>query len=227
MTDHNKDEPISPLAILDLLRKLYEGPQEGSAVYEAARLDAGRLLRILKASPVEPSSDTATPRTDKEAGIWRERCVGHVTADFARQLEREASALAARVKELEASKERIQSLHVGLMQDADDRYMQLYGESLALTARVKRLEDALLARGAMDDPPCFICGYNGPGYYTPSRHACAHRCNLIISQPDAAKETLRALSPTDAPATTGWCKEHAYREPCGVCAAIADAPAGG
>ena len=25
----------------------------------------------------------------------------------------------------------------------------------------------------MDTPPCFICGYAGPGYYQPEKHACA------------------------------------------------------
>ena len=41
--------------------------------------------------------------------------------------------------------------------------------------RVTELEDRLFALGAMDDPPCFCCGYSGSGYYHPEKHKCAER----------------------------------------------------
>lgn len=41
--------------------------------------------------------------------------------------------------------------------------------------RVSRLEDMLFKRGAMNEAPCFCCGYNGPGYYQPEIHPCAKR----------------------------------------------------
>ena len=41
--------------------------------------------------------------------------------------------------------------------------------------RIAKLEDMLFERGAMNEPPCFCCGYNGPGYYQPSTHPCAER----------------------------------------------------
>lgn len=41
--------------------------------------------------------------------------------------------------------------------------------------RIKELEDMLFARGAMEEAPCFCCGYNGPGYYQPDTHPCAKR----------------------------------------------------
>lgn len=41
--------------------------------------------------------------------------------------------------------------------------------------RIKELEDMLFARGAMEEAPCFCCGYNGPGYYQPGTHPCAKR----------------------------------------------------
>jgi len=40
---------------------------------------------------------------------------------------------------------------------------------------VQNYEDMLFARGAMDEAPCFCCGYNGPGYYQPDTHPCAAR----------------------------------------------------
>ena len=31
----------------------------------------------------------------------------------------------------------------------------------------------LFKRGQMTEPPCFVCGYNGEGYYNPTKHPCA------------------------------------------------------
>ena len=42
-------------------------------------------------------------------------------------------------------------------------------------AEVKRLETLLFKLGAMNDPPCFCCGYNGPGYFDVKVHPCADR----------------------------------------------------
>lgn len=36
-------------------------------------------------------------------------------------------------------------------------------------------EEMLFARGAMNEAPCFCCGYNGRGYYQPDAHPCAKR----------------------------------------------------
>ena len=52
---------------------------------------------------------------------------------------------------------------------------QFANEKDLLKAKVKRLEDILFARGAMEEAPCFCCGYNGPGYYQPDQHPCAKR----------------------------------------------------
>lgn len=42
-------------------------------------------------------------------------------------------------------------------------------------ARVMKLEDMLFKLGAMEQAPCFCCGYNGPGYFQPDTHKCAQR----------------------------------------------------
>ena len=47
--------------------------------------------------------------------------------------------------------------------------------ALFLFGRIKHLEDMLFALGAMEEAPCFCCGYNGAGYYQPETHACAKR----------------------------------------------------
>lgn len=41
--------------------------------------------------------------------------------------------------------------------------------------RIADLEHKLFSLGAMEEAPCFCCGYNGPGYYDPEKHTCAAR----------------------------------------------------
>ena len=41
--------------------------------------------------------------------------------------------------------------------------------------RAIEYEDLLFAMGAMEQAPCFCCGYNGPNYYQPPHHKCADR----------------------------------------------------
>lgn len=50
--------------------------------------------------------------------------------------------------------------------------------------RIKELEDLLFTLGAMEKPPCFVCGYNGPGYYQPSVHQCAERHHRLRQDND-------------------------------------------
>ena len=43
----------------------------------------------------------------------------------------------------------------------------------AAVARAALFEVVLFRTGAMEIPPCFKCGYNGPNYYQPAAHPCA------------------------------------------------------
>jgi hypothetical protein len=57
-----------------------------------------------------------------------------------------------------------------------DGYNGEYANTLAEAAEyIEQLEDRLFAAGAMQQAPCFCCGYNGAGYYQPSTHPCAKR----------------------------------------------------
>lgn len=47
----------------------------------------------------------------------------------------------------------------------------------------ERLENLLFKRGAMETAPCFVCGYNGAGYYNPDVHKCAARHHKLYSPP--------------------------------------------
>jgi len=51
---------------------------------------------------------------------------------------------------------------------ADERHAEA-------AARIAELEDLLFALGAMEQAPCFCCGYNGSGYFQPDKHPCAER----------------------------------------------------
>lgn len=55
----------------------------------------------------------------------------------------------------------------------------------SLAAQVEALQELLFERGAMEDAPCFVCGYNGQGYFQPDKHACAARHHEAI---DRARE---------------------------------------
>ena len=58
--------------------------------------------------------------------------------------------------------------------------------------RIKELEDMLFARGAMEEAPCFCCGYNGPGYYQPDTHPCAkrhHKLTAIRTKADELEQS--------------------------------------
>ena len=44
-----------------------------------------------------------------------------------------------------------------------------------LYAKVDQYEKLLFKMGAMEEPPCFACGYSGPGYYNPVTHPCAEK----------------------------------------------------
>ena len=44
----------------------------------------------------------------------------------------------------------------------------------------RRLEDMLFKMGAMEKRPCFICGYDGAGYYQPGTHKCAKRHHRLL-----------------------------------------------
>ena len=48
-------------------------------------------------------------------------------------------------------------------------------ELSACKERVRELEEKLFKYGEMKKAPCFVCGYNGQNYYSPSVHPCAER----------------------------------------------------
>ena len=55
---------------------------------------------------------------------------------------------------------------------------------LWMAKRIKELEDRLFVFGAMDKPPCFVCGYNGANYYQPDQHPCAERHHRLCKRHD-------------------------------------------
>jgi len=45
-----------------------------------------------------------------------------------------------------------------------------------------RYENLLFTLGAMNNPPCFCCGYNGEGYYKPDKHPCAAKHHAVLQE---------------------------------------------
>lgn len=54
---------------------------------------------------------------------------------------------------------------------------------------IERLKDKLFALRAMEHPPCFVCGYNGPGYFQPSQHPCAAKHHQLATHSDSPDQT--------------------------------------
>ena len=59
-----------------------------------------------------------------------------------------------------------------------------------LEDRLKRFENYMFSVGAMQKPPCFCCGYNGPGYFNSKKHPCAKR-HYDLFDPISELETIQ------------------------------------
>jgi hypothetical protein len=57
--------------------------------------------------------------------------------------------------------------------DCEGRAWQWKSERDKLRADLAAARALLFKRGQMTKPPCFVCGYNGEGYYNPTKHPCA------------------------------------------------------
>jgi hypothetical protein len=58
-----------------------------------------------------------------------------------------------------------------------ERYETVRGSSIATTVfalldHIDALEQRLFDCGEFVNAPCFLCGYNGPGYHQESQHSC-------------------------------------------------------
>ena len=56
---------------------------------------------------------------------------------------------------------------------AESLAMEAASKISDLRARLEAAERKLIATGIWREAPCCICGYNGPGYFQPSKHKCA------------------------------------------------------
>lgn len=48
-------------------------------------------------------------------------------------------------------------------------------------AATTREQNLAFAEGRMLKPPCFVCGYNGTGYFQPSKHQCAAKHHKLYN----------------------------------------------
>ena len=47
---------------------------------------------------------------------------------------------------------------------------------------IKKLENRLFKLGEMSTAPCFLCGYDGAGYFQPDKHSCADRHHKLYKE---------------------------------------------
>lgn len=78
------------------------------------------------------------------------------------------------MNEEDRSSEEIKALHARLLLEE--------GIANAAKAEVDRLADLLFKSGRMLEAPCFLCGYNGAGYFNPDKHICAERHHKLFEE---------------------------------------------
>jgi hypothetical protein len=61
-------------------------------------------------------------------------------------------------------------------------YFKLSKEYKDISKYVGKLESLLFELGAMNNSPCFKCGYNGSGYFNPTIHACATKHHELYKE---------------------------------------------
>jgi len=82
-------------------------------------------------------------------------------------------------------KELINGLRQRVMFDLSldaERFKLLVDRLETANATIEDLENRLFKLGEMENPPCFICGYNGQNYYQPSVHKCAERHHALAKK---------------------------------------------
>lgn len=84
-------------------------------------------------------------------------------------------ACEAAQRELAAINRALDDPRVDNVMSASEAVAEMRAELADLRARLVATENVAFALGAMNCPPCFICGYNGPNYYQPEVHSCAER----------------------------------------------------
>lgn len=104
----------------------------------------------------------------------------------------ELSRLTAEVERLTASNERIQTLHEGLMKDAEKRYEQMYAEALAASKEVERLRandaryQAALLAAKRSHYECDDCWFSCPRSGECCNEAEGSECNCGADRHNAA-----------------------------------------
>jgi len=74
---------------------------------------------------------------------------------------------------------RILSNQPGLLILTQDDLRSLLRES---ADQIELLAEKLLNSGAFNEPPCFLCGYDGEGYYQSATHHCAAKYQAARSK---------------------------------------------
>ena len=83
---------------------------------------------------------------------------------------------------------RIMNIRSGVEGDASIEYNRGHRDArhaaaeIAVEAenQIDQFKNAAFRAGAMMTPPCFVCGYNGRGYFQPDTHPCAKKHHKLF-----------------------------------------------
>ena len=65
--------------------------------------------------------------------------------------------------------------------DQEDRKAATIAGLRAVLARYGTLSAVPVDKKRFEKAPCYLCGYNGPGYYQPNQHPCAVRYHRVAA----------------------------------------------
>ena len=67
-------------------------------------------------------------------------------------------------------------------------------EVAILAAQQPAAVDGAIDRARFERAPCYMCGYNGPGYYKPDKHPCAAKYHAALEELHLAEVRVRELA---------------------------------
>ena len=63
-----------------------------------------------------------------------------------------------------------------------------------LAAQQPAAVDGAIDRARFERAPCYLCGYNGPGYYKPDKHPCAAKYHAALEELHLAEARVQELA---------------------------------
>ena len=152
------------------------------AAMTAERDEVVKLSRYAVHEALLSTGHTKDEHTASVFGQW------HKAIDDAIKAEQQLAAAQARCAQLEGWLRFIKrdDSDAGTWESADESCVDFYRNcDMALEGKPIPTERPPIDIKRFEQAPCFLCGYNGGGYYQPDTHPCAREYHQAIERPPA------------------------------------------